>query len=251
MRYAKFDYQVTSDVGENATVQRTWDSYWRGQTGWEENLGNTSLWQTIRDHLSIPGRLLEAGCGTGRWVQFLNGLGHEAIGVDYAPSGLEVGRSYNPKLNLIQANCKKLPFEDNSFDYIVSIGTIAYDVNGPEESLREFWRVLKPNGTLMCSVPCLNLYRTIEYPWLVFCQWLKCRRALHRLWSKKCPLVFSHYVWSPAEYEDILKRCGFKLLEMRGYRTTLRSRYARFCDSAIKRMFPLSSCRMMMGICRK
>ena len=251
MRYAEYDYQMTSGSGENATIQETWDSHWRGQKGLKEDLSDEPLWQTIRDHLGIPGRLLEAGCGTGRWVQFLGKLGHEAIGVDYAPSGLEVGRAYNPNLNLIQANCKNLPFNDESFDYIVSLGTIEHDVNGPEESLREFHRVLKPDGKLMCSVPCLNLYRTVGYPWLVVRKWLKCRKTLRFLWGKKVPFVFYEYVWSPGEYKAILERCGFKLLEMRGYGITLSSRYARFCDFVIKRIIPLSSCHMMMAICRK
>jgi ubiquinone/menaquinone biosynthesis C-methylase UbiE len=110
---------------------------------------------------------LEAGCGTGQWVQFLGKLGHDVVGVDYAPSGLEVGRAHNPNLNLMQADYRNLPFGDESFDYIVSFGAVEHDINGPEDALREFRRVINPNGKLMCSVPCLNFYRTLGYSWLV------------------------------------------------------------------------------------
>ena len=151
----------------------------------------------------------------------------------------------------MQADIRNLPFDDESFDYAVSFGAIEHDVNGPEEALREFQRVLKPNGKLMCSVPCLNFYRTLGYPWLVIRQWLKCRKTLRRLWGKKTPFVFYEYIWSPREYKTILNKCGFKVLDLRGYGTSLRSRPARFCDLALARIHFLSSAHMMMAICAK
>ena len=251
MRFIEYDYQIAERFDEPVTLQNTWDIHWRGRKGLKEDLGNEPLWATIRDHLSIPGRVLEAGCGTGQWVQFLGKLGHDAVGVDYAPSGLEVGRAHNPNLNLLQADFRNLPFDDESFDYIVSFGAVEHDVNGPEDALREFRRILKPSGKLMCSVPCLNLYRTIGYPSLVVRKWLKCRTTLRYLWNKKDPFVFYEYIWSPREYSAILSRGGFKVLDIRGYGMTLKSRLGRFSDSFLKKIYRLSSAHMMMAICIK
>jgi len=228
-----------------------WNAHWSGRVGLKEDLSDEPLWATIRDRLNPPGRLLEAGCGTGRWVQFLGGFGHDVVGVDYAASGLDVGRSHNPSLRLIQADFRKLPFEDRSFDYVVSFGAIEHDVRGPEKALQEFQRVLKPQGRLMCSVPCLNLYRTLGYPWLVLSKWLKCRKMLRYLWGKTTPFVFYEYIWSPGTYRGILRRCGFQVLDMRGYGTVLMSPTAKFCDSVITRVYPLSSAHMMMALCKK
>ena len=249
MRFSEYDYLEQSDYGQSSGMERIWDSHWSGRKGLKEDLSDEPLWATIKDYLSTPGRLLEAGCGTGQWVQFLGRLGHDVVGIDYAASGLEVGRAHNPNLNLIQADFRSLPFEDQSFDYICSFGAVEHDIDGPEEALREFRRILKPSGKLMCSVPCLNFYRTLGYPWLVLRQWLKCRKTLRYLWGKKAPFVFYEYIWSPGEYRDILSLCGFKVIDMRGYGTVLRSGRARFFDSFFKKIYPLSSAHMMMAIC--
>ena len=81
-------------------MKGVWNSHWRGRKGLKEDLTDEPLWPAVEDFLKVPGRLLEAGCGTGQWVQFLGKLGHNVVGVDYAPSGLRVGRAHNPNLNL-------------------------------------------------------------------------------------------------------------------------------------------------------
>jgi len=251
MRFAEYDYQAFEESATSFDLSNVWNNHWHGRKGLKADLSDEPLWPTIKDHLTNPGRLLEAGCGTGQWVQFLGKLGHDVVGIDYAAGGLEVGRAHNPDLNLIQADIRNLPFEDESFDYIVSFGTIEHDINGPEDALIEFRRVLKPSGKLMCSVPCLNFYRTVGYPWLVVRKWLKCQKLLRHLLGKKVPFVFWEYIWSPGEYKRILKEYGLELIEMRGYGNILKSRQARFCDLAINRMYYLSSAHMMMAICRK
>lgn len=249
MRFVEYDYYEPKEPGNELRMDSAWNAHWDGRKGLKEDLSDEALWPTIRDVLNVPGRLLEAGCGTGQWVQFLGKLGHDVVGVDYAPSGLEVGRAHNPNLNLMQADCRSLPFDNESFDYIVSFGAVEHDINGPEEALREFRRILKPTGKLMCSVPCLNFYRTLGYPWLVARKWLKCRKTLRHLWGKKAPFVFYEYIWSSGEYKAILNRCGFNVLELRGYGTIIRAKHARICDLIVKRIIPLSSAHMMMAIC--
>jgi SAM-dependent methyltransferase len=249
VRFCEYDYQPVTQSGGRPEMDTFWDTHWTGRKGLKADLTDEPLWPTIRDHLRVPGRLLEAGCGTGQWVQFLSTLGHNAVGVDYAVSGLAVGRTHNPNLHLVQADFRHLPFDDDSFDYVVSFGAVEHDINGPEDALREFRRVLKPGGTLMCSVPCLNLYRSIGYPWLLASKWLRCRKTLRHLRAKTAPFVFYEYLWSPGEYKAILNRCGFHVLNVRGYGTVLRSRTARFCDLAIRRVHPLSSAHMMMAVC--
>jgi len=142
MRYAEYDYQEQAIAAQELGMDSIWDVHWAGRKGLKEDLSDEAVWPVIRDHLKVPGRLLEAGCGTGQWVQFLGKLGHDVIGVDYALSGLEVGRAANPDLNLMQADFRNLPFDDESFDYIVSLGAIEHNVEGPQESLREFRRIL-------------------------------------------------------------------------------------------------------------
>ncbi|MDI6447843.1 class I SAM-dependent methyltransferase [Anaerobaca lacustris] len=251
MKFAEYDYRDVQGADGCSAMDGVWDAHWRGRQGLKGDLSDEPLWPTIREHLRTPGRLLEAGCGTGQWVQFLGGLGHDAVGIDYAPSGLEVGRAHNPSLNLIQADFRSLPFDDGSFDYVVSFGAVEHDIEGPEDALREFHRVLKPDGKLMCSVPCLNLYRTIGYPLLAIRKWLKCRTMLRRLRGKTAPFVFYEYIWSPKGYQTILSQCGFNVLAMHGYGNVLKSRPTQLLDAIAARVWPLSSAHMMMAICEK
>lgn len=251
MRFAEYDYREHSPDSGAMGMDHAWDAHWSGRKGLKADLTDQPLWPTIRDELKRPGRILEAGCGTGQWVQFLETLGHEVVGIDYAASGLEVGRAHNPNLNLVQADFRHLPFEDESFDYVVSFGAVEHDIEGPQDALREFHRVLKPDGKLMCSVPCLNLYRTIGYPLLAIRKWLKRRKSLRRLWGKTAPFVFYEYIWSPGEYRRILSRCGFEVCDLRPYGTILKSAIMRSCDRKVSRIYPLSSAHMMMAICEK
>jgi len=74
------------------------------------------------------------------------------VGLDYSHKMLEVGKQKAKKLNtkdfkFIQGDAEALPFDDNSFDII----TISYgfrNLGNFKNALDEFYRVLKPNGTL-------------------------------------------------------------------------------------------------------
>jgi ubiquinone/menaquinone biosynthesis C-methylase UbiE len=94
------------------------------------------------------GRVLEIGIGTGL------SLPHyppdvELVGVEPSPPMLkrarrraaEVGRT----VELIHAPAEELPFEDDSFDTVVSLAVLC-TVREPEQVLREIHRVLRPGG---------------------------------------------------------------------------------------------------------
>ena len=45
-----------------------------------------------------------------------------------------------------------LPYEDDSFDYVVCVEGLEH-IENPQQAMREFNRILKPNGHLIVSVP--------------------------------------------------------------------------------------------------
>ena len=100
-------------------------------------------------------RVLDIGCGAGLDT-FLAaeqvGASGKAIGVDLTPEMIAIGRAANEQANLTQLSfevgtAEQLPFEDASFDLVISNGALNLVVD-KDACFRELLRVLEPGGTL-------------------------------------------------------------------------------------------------------
>jgi SAM-dependent methyltransferase len=69
------------------------------------------------------GRVLDAGCGTGRVARELARRGHEVVGVDSDASMLEVARAQAPDLRWVDADLAALALPDR-FDAVVMAGNV-------------------------------------------------------------------------------------------------------------------------------
>jgi SAM-dependent methyltransferase len=74
--------------------------------------------RSLLDTLPI-GRVLDAACGTGRHLTYLQGLGHEVAGFDQCPEMLAVAKAKAPEVDLRIALLDKAPWADGSFDAAV------------------------------------------------------------------------------------------------------------------------------------
>jgi ubiquinone/menaquinone biosynthesis C-methylase UbiE len=97
-------------------------------------------------------RILSLGCGTGNDIWYLAEK-NLVIGLDYAVSGLDVGKRHGLQgvsgdLNL----CPVLPFEDQSVDVAICKDILEH-VLEPLAVLQEVRRTLKDNGYVVISVP--------------------------------------------------------------------------------------------------
>ncbi|MBQ1088565.1 class I SAM-dependent methyltransferase [Streptomyces sp. B93] len=103
------------------------------------------------------GRVLDAGCGTGRALPPLRaavGPSGVVLGADLTPAMLaaarEAGRDQEGQLLL--ADVAALPLRSRSLDAVFAAGLIAH-LARPEENLRELARVVRPDGTLALFHP--------------------------------------------------------------------------------------------------
>lgn len=97
-------------------------------------------------------RVLDAGCAAGWYTsQFVN-LGAVVTATDISPEMVEATkRRIGEKAEVLCCDLeKKLPFEDESFDFIVSSLVLHY-IKDWSKPFSEFRRILKPNGTLLFS----------------------------------------------------------------------------------------------------
>ncbi|MEZ5418160.1 MAG: methyltransferase domain-containing protein [Vicinamibacterales bacterium] len=103
---------------------------------------------------AVPGlrgrRVLDAGCGTGRYLEALADRGAaRLVGLDASPEML--ARVGTPGALRILGDLRALPVADASIDVAVS-GLALNDVEDLGAALREIGRVLAPGGTLVYSV---------------------------------------------------------------------------------------------------
>jgi SAM-dependent methyltransferase len=104
-----------------------------------------------------PRTALDVGCGEGRFCRMLAGHGIETVGIDPAPSLLAHARDRHPNGCYIEARAEALPFDDASFDLVVSYLTFI-DISEIAPAIAEMARVMKPGGALL--VANLNSFST-------------------------------------------------------------------------------------------
>jgi SAM-dependent methyltransferase len=127
-RGAKYDF-LTPDLRDAAALART-DNV--SENGYESIV--LSLIEACPDGLILD-------CGAGRRpVYYPNVVNYEIV--DYPTTD-------------ILGIAEELPFEDNSFDGVLSIAVLEH-VRDPFRAAREIGRVLKPGGRLICAAPFLQ-----------------------------------------------------------------------------------------------
>jgi SAM-dependent methyltransferase len=95
-------------------------------------------------------RVLDVGCGTGvlaREAHRRVGREGRVVGLDLNEGMLAVAARTEPKIEWRQGDAASLPFEDASFDVVVSQFALMY-VPDRATSLREMWRTLASGGRL-------------------------------------------------------------------------------------------------------
>ena len=98
-------------------------------------------------------RVIEIGCEAGYLLKRLLNA-KEVVGLDIARTALKDAQKYikSDKVKFICADASNIPFEDNYFDKIICSQTLEH-LNNPGEVVAEMYRIVKPKGTVIISVP--------------------------------------------------------------------------------------------------
>ena len=159
-----------------------------------------SLGRVLLRWLPKDGIILDAGCGMGRMVRRLQLHGLNCIGLDYAVPSLIHSNAVCPALPFVGGDLLQLPFADECFTGIFSIGVFEHFEDGPNAALQEMNRVLKPGGVLCLTVPYEN----------------QLRRNLTTMSEKEAVsqgLEFYQYYFTPSHLKTELERVGLQSLE--------------------------------------
>jgi ubiquinone/menaquinone biosynthesis C-methylase UbiE len=103
------------------------------------------------------GKVIEAGCGLGRYVFLMSKLGINIEGLDFSSATINHLNNWREN-NGINANftvgdVKELPYKDYSLSGYLSFGVIEHFIEGPQKALKEAYRVLKPGGIAIITTP--------------------------------------------------------------------------------------------------
>jgi len=106
-------------------------------------------------------RVLEAGCGFGKWLVYLARRGYDVTGIDSSELAVRCLKEFDASLQVEVGDVLHTGYPDGSFDAYISMGVVEHFEEGPMDLLREAHRVLKPGGLAFLSVPTVNLLRRV------------------------------------------------------------------------------------------
>ena len=114
--------------------------------------------------------ILELGCGSGEDAPYSKDAAENAIGVDVSQPVLT--RFNANGFQGVLADVKKLPFKDESFNYVVCSGLLHHLVGQGDmaDYVKEFTRVARPGGYLVALEPnvfhpsgmLMNIFNTLK-----------------------------------------------------------------------------------------
>lgn len=129
--------------------------------------GGLSLTKEIllKEQINKQTKILDAGCGTGQTAAYLaHAYPCSITAIDHHPVMVKKARqrfkNKNIHIDVYEGSIEKTPFEDSSFDIILSESvTVFTDISS---TLKEYFRILKPGGILidldMTAEPTLDIH---------------------------------------------------------------------------------------------
>src|SRR5262249_11758313 len=149
-------HPMAAPVSEESSVA----AYNRWHSGLPVDDGASTPWHVLANQLLEPevdlsGReVLEIGCGPGGFAASLSRQGARVTGSHFSTAALELARREFSHLdvNWIRADIQQLPFENESFDTVISCETVEH-VPSPSRAIAELARVLRQGGRLILTTP--------------------------------------------------------------------------------------------------
>ena len=228
--------QSSSDKLELTESQRLNRAKWQiaargfrslGDANWRSTEPTWGLWSRSEEGLDLLPKdmnhmvCLDAGCGTGYILKWMNDRGAIAVGIDPTDNQLltahTLRHNYKTPIHLVQGFAEQLPFADSTFDFAISeYGAVLWA--DPYEWIPEISRVLKPNAGLvlytdhMLSLITDNGLDEPDGEWTQTLQrsYFDVRRML---WNEDGSDGVEYHLM-PSEWISLFRRCGLSIEAM-------------------------------------
>lgn len=117
------------------------------------------LQETLKDRAERDAlSLLDIGCGTGANLPMLAqaiGIKGRVTALDYSALALEFAQAQlgdSPSIHLLRSDATHLPFAEEQFDIVTMLDVLEH-VEEDGTAVREIYRILKPGGSFILTVP--------------------------------------------------------------------------------------------------
>jgi ubiquinone/menaquinone biosynthesis C-methylase UbiE len=132
----------------NERIKSRGDGEFTPEVG-KTNFAGHAILDFLKNHIETKNkRILDAGCGEGRFSKYFIDMHADIVSMDFSEEYIRVNKKNMPKGKFIVGSVTKIPFPDDTFDYIFSVDVLQH-VPELRASIQEFYRVLKKGGTLI------------------------------------------------------------------------------------------------------
>lgn len=155
-------------------------------------------------HGDRKGKLLDVGCGNGKFLVDMKKLGWDVMGVESDPESAKIAKE-RFGLSVFVGTINEANFPQNTFDAITMEHVIEH-TEDPIETIRECHRILKPGGKLSIATPNTESlqHRLFKSAWLE----LDPPRHIHLFSSSTLVKLFVSAIPSGFQIEDLRSISG-------------------------------------------
>ena len=126
--------------------------------GWGPGLATLNPKKTELLRRFAIGRILDVGCGSGIYSNYLAQNNHPVVGLDGEMEFVQSDRLKYPKVKFVKASAEKLPFSAGDFDTV-----ILFDILEHLDDKKLLQEALRVGRRLIISVPLANQTILTEY----------------------------------------------------------------------------------------
>lgn len=174
-----------------------------------------ALWRACEalsfGNLDFEQPVLDIGCGFGEFAGVV--FNQVEMGVDINSSELERALAGKKYKKVAWADARKLPFKDKTYKTVVSVSVLEH-IENAELAVSEIYRVLKPGGIFVFSVPTTKMRDELIVPKILYFlgikKWGDKYFDLHKRAFRHVNLKSSRW------WMNSLTNVGFEIMEKHG-----------------------------------
>ena len=158
------------DLGDENIDKKTVESFgeeWSKFNSFSDvdlNVTGDEYFDIVPEHVYKDKKVLDAGCGTGRWSKYISAKASEIEAVDPSAAVFSAASVLQgcDNARVSQASIDNLPFADNSFDFVFSLGVL-HHIPDTQNAMNKCVLKVKPGGLFL-----VYLYYSLDNRGLLF-----------------------------------------------------------------------------------